>query len=60
MKDYTLAEAGYLGYAASTGGKTFDGRDMPGWHELPIKIRDAWYDAARAVLTANLAVQTQD
>lgn len=33
---------GYEAYATSTGGKTFDGRDMPAWDALPMKIREAW------------------
>lgn len=36
------ARAGYEGYAAFTGGKTFDGRDMPTWDQLPDRIRQAW------------------
>lgn len=40
--DYLYARMGYEGYAASTGGKTFDGRDMPKWDDLPERIRDAW------------------
>lgn len=41
---------GYEAYAASTGGKTFDGRDMPTWDQLPERIRNAWEAAASAVL----------
>ena len=35
------ARRGYEGYAKSTGGKTFDGRDMPTWDELPARIQAA-------------------
>lgn len=45
----TLGQLGYEAYARSTGGKTFDGRDMPTWSALPDKIKQAWHDAARAV-----------
>ena len=44
-----LAEAGYLGYADHTGGKTFDGREMPSWTQLPERIRAAWAAAAGAI-----------
>lgn len=54
------AEAAYLGYAASTGGKTFDGRDMPGWQELPQRIRDAWAAAVQAAFAAELASHPSD
>lgn len=42
------AEVGYRAYAVSTGGKTFDGRDMPKWHDLPPRIKNAWGAAAAA------------
>lgn len=44
-----LAEAGYRGYAAATGGKTFDGRDMPGWSDLPERTTSAWTAAVGAI-----------
>lgn len=50
-----LAEAGYKGYAESTGGKTFDGRDMPAWEELPDRTVQAWAAAAGAIERTLLA-----
>lgn len=47
-----LGEVGYQAYATATGGKTFDGRDMPKWSELPQRIRDAWTAAAEAITVA--------
>lgn len=44
------ARRGYEGYAASTGGKTFDGRQMPGWDELPDRIKEAWRAAIVAAV----------
>lgn len=41
-----LAKAGYEGYAFQTGGKTFDGRQMPEWAALPARISLAWMRAA--------------
>ena len=44
------ARRGYEGYAASTGGKTFDGRDMPQWVDLPDRIKEAWRAAIVAAV----------
>lgn len=38
----------YDAYAQYTGGKTYDGREMPKWLELPARIRNAWRAAAAA------------
>ena len=43
-----LGQTGYAAYARSTGGKTYDGRDMPTWEGLTDKIREAWRCAAAA------------
>ncbi len=51
MSDLTLGREGYEAYAKSTGGKTFDGRDMPLWSSLPHRIQDAWAAAAQAIRT---------
>jgi NTP pyrophosphatase (non-canonical NTP hydrolase) len=40
------AKEGYEAYAAFTGGKTFDGRDMPTWENLTDRIKQAWAAAA--------------
>jgi hypothetical protein len=44
-----LGQIGYEAYAVSTGGKTFDGRDMPKWDELPSRVQVAWFCAASAI-----------
>lgn len=41
----TVAERAYGAYAKSTGGKTYDGRNMPVWSELPDRIQEAWKQA---------------
>lgn len=33
----TLGQIGYEAYGNSTGGKTFDGRDMPTWEEIVLR-----------------------
>lgn len=43
------AQVAYEAYAAFTGGKTFDGRQMPTWAELPLRIQNAWRAAIAAV-----------
>lgn len=45
-----VARAGYEGYADWTGGKTFDGRDMPLWDDLPERTRLAWVAACGAIV----------
>jgi hypothetical protein len=52
------AQRGYEGYAASTGGKTFDGRPMPAWHELPPRIQEAWRDAIVAAVDSPAKEET--
>jgi hypothetical protein len=44
------ARRGYEGYAQSTGGKTFDGCDMPTWDDLPARIQEAWRCAVAAAI----------
>lgn len=52
----TLGQIGYEAYAKSTGGKTFDGRDMPTWQEIldregeTPKVTKAWEAAACKIL----------
>lgn len=41
---------GYLYYAAFTDNKTFDGRDMLPWSELPENIQGAWGNAAYGIV----------
>lgn len=43
----TSGQKGYERYAAFTGGKTFDGRDMPTWSQLPERIQGAWEAACK-------------
>ena len=52
VKREALGQTAYAAYALSTGGKTYDGRDMPTWDGLTDKIREAWRCAAvEAALT---------
>ena len=52
-----VARTAYEAYARSMGGKTYDGRDMPQWRELPQHIQVAWETAARHAVRA--VVQTE-
>lgn len=47
---HAAGRTGYEAYAKQTGGKTFDGRDMPTWDQLPDRIKDAWAAAAQGIL----------
>jgi hypothetical protein len=48
--DEAMGSVGYCAYAKETGGKTFDGREMPKWEDLPPNIKAAWAAAAREIL----------
>lgn len=41
------AERAYQAYGDSVGWKTFDGRDMPTWAQLPERIQQAWAAVAQ-------------
>lgn len=59
----TLGQIGYEAYAQSTGGKTFDGREMPTWQEIKDregetpKVTKAWEAAAHAIIEGALQKQ---
>lgn len=46
-KEY--AELAFNAYSASTGGKTYDGKPIPKWNELPERIQQAWEVAVHTV-----------
>lgn len=48
----SLAQIGYESYAAQTGGKTWNGLDMPTWDALPTHTVDAWQAAALGIYAA--------
>jgi len=52
-----IGAIGYEAYAKSTGGKTWDNRDMPKWEELPDRIKAAWNAVAIAYLEGPHAEQ---
>lgn len=41
-------ERAYNAYAKSTGGKTYDGREMPEWNALTPAIKEAWAASTEA------------
>ena len=50
-----LGAVAYAAYAQSTGGRTFDGRDMPTWEQIAERtphVARAWEAAAAAVVQA--------
>lgn len=49
-EDKCYGQIGYEAYVQSTGGKTFDGRDMPKWEGLPPNIQKAWTDGTWEVI----------
>lgn len=55
-----VARAGYEGYASWTGWKTFDGRDMPRWDDLPEHTQLAWVAAAGSIVRVMFRASTHD
>lgn len=45
MTPLDLGKIGYEAYAEYTGGKTYDGRDMPSWDDVG-NVQNAWAAAA--------------
>ena len=53
MNDNEVIEFGMLafeGYCFSVENKTHDGKKIPKWEELPVKIQEAWCVAANVVI----------
>ena len=48
MTNVNIAQTAYEAYAAHTGGRAFDGRQMPAWDDLGA-TQHAWEAAAQAV-----------
>lgn len=54
-----LAKIAYEAYGRRTDFKNYQGLPMPKWDNLTPTIRDAWNEAAAAVINANPAQQIQ-
>jgi hypothetical protein len=42
-----IAQRAYRAYGAVTEFKNYEGKPMPEWEKLPLKIQDAWRAAAK-------------
>lgn len=51
----TPGELAYTAYRDHTGGKTWNGYEMPHWADLPAHVQAAWNTAAHAVRRDALA-----
>jgi hypothetical protein len=47
-----LGKVAFKAYSDHTGGKAFDGSDLPDWEGVPVPIQLAWCAAAVAVQRA--------
>jgi len=45
-----LGQVAWEAYAKTVGGKTFDGKDLPKWHELGDRQKAGWHAAAQAII----------
>lgn len=52
-----LARLGYVAYAKNTDGKTYDGKDMPKWEDLPLRTVAAWEAAVMAIREGMITVR---
>ena len=58
MKTYEFAEIAYEAYRKKAGGKSLAmGVPIPEWSGLSQAIKDAWWEAAEAVMWAQAAAQ---
>lgn len=58
MNENEVVEFGMLafeGYSFNQNYKTFDGRDIPKWGQLPAKIQESWCVAANVVINEYVA-----
>lgn len=51
---YTLAMVGYHAYGEHVAWRNYAGHPMPQWEDLPTRIREAWVEAARAIIAASV------
>lgn len=56
LDDNDAGKLAFEAYGKATGGKTYDGRDIPKYEELPEGIRKAWERAGAAVGLACLEI----
>ena len=50
MTTEEYAKIAFEAYSESTGGKTYDGKPIPKWNELPEHVQRAWSAAAAAII----------
>lgn len=50
MRDQTLGRAAYAAYCVAVDHQTHDGRPVPEWSALGIRIQEAWCVAAEAAV----------
>lgn len=47
MNTKTLGQVAFEAYSAAVGGKTYDGKPIPQWHEVRAEIQQGWEAAAK-------------
>jgi len=50
METKTDGQIAFEAYNDAVGGRTWDDRPIPGWHEVTDKVRNGWEQAASAVI----------
>ena len=60
MPDYKYAEIAYEAYRKSSGGFSLvTGDPIPEFFQLPARIKDAWFDAAAAVIAVQKSLENE-
>lgn len=49
MDEETLGKVAFTAYSETKNWKTYDGKQIPAWNDLPHDVRTGWELAARAV-----------
>jgi hypothetical protein len=51
MKSFNqLARIAYAAYCKRAGGKTYDGKPLPGWTDIGVERQACWIEAVKAVV----------
>jgi hypothetical protein len=48
--DTDIGEEAYIAYAEARAWQTYGGQPMPSWYQQDEDVKDAWYQAAMAVV----------
>lgn len=53
-REMSPGNVAYLAYCMHVNGKSIHGEDLPMWHEVHPRVKDAWENAALAAIEYNV------